>query len=140
MASFNLEDQIYIADDAGGLLGKMYGAYNSTSPYSFYSYPVVKFAVSEGQFCKINEDTGVSENHMDFVLLSVPRGCAEEGNYSLIDEITEYEFYNNNPSLYSLTQIKGFPEAGNWKYKFGFSAVGSWTYKCRQNLNRKYSI
>jgi hypothetical protein len=121
-------------------LPDIYGAYNSTSPYSFYSYPVIKFTVSEGEFCQINDDTGVSGNHVDFVLLSVPRGCASEGNYTQIDEITELQFYNNNPALYQLTQIHGFPEAGNWKYKFGFASVGSWTYQCRHNLNGKFSI
>ena len=40
--------------DASNLLPPIYGAYNSTSPYSFYSYPIIKFAVSEYEFCGIN--------------------------------------------------------------------------------------
>lgn len=98
-----------MANDPDKILPTIYAAFNSTSPYSFYSYPIVKFSVSEGEFCQINEDTGLSGSHEDFVLLSVPRGCASEGNYTEIDEISEYQFYNNNPSLYQLTQIKGFP-------------------------------
>ena len=70
--------------DLDGLLPKIYGAYNSTSPYSFYSYPIIKFSVSEDTFCQINEDTGVSDSHTDFVLLSMPRGCATVGNYTAI--------------------------------------------------------
>jgi fatty-acid desaturase len=48
------------------------------------SYPVIKLAVSEDIFCQINEDTGVSDTHTDFVLLSMPRGCEKEGNYTTI--------------------------------------------------------
>ena len=46
MNMFSLEDNIYTAEDLDNLLPKIYGAYNSTSPYSFYSYPVIKFSVS----------------------------------------------------------------------------------------------
>ena len=140
MSTFSLESHIYTAVDLDGLLPKIYAAYNSTSPYSIYSYPIIKFAVSEDTYCQINEDTGVSDNHVDFVLLSMPRGCQTTGNYTTIAETTELEFYSNNPNLKALTQIKGFPEAGNWKYKMGFAAMGSWTYKCRHNLNGKFSI
>ncbi len=84
MTPFSLESHIYTAEDLDGLLGTIYGAYNSTSPYSFYSYPVIKLAVSEDIFCQINEDTGVSDTHTDFVLLSMPRGCEKEGNYTTI--------------------------------------------------------
>ena len=39
-----------------------------------------------------------------------------------------------------LTTITGFPQAGNWKYKLGFAGVTSWTYRCRHNLDGKFSI
>jgi hypothetical protein len=55
--------------DLNSLLPPIYGAYNSTSPYSFYSYPISKFSVSEYEFCQINEDVGDSPGHNDFVLL-----------------------------------------------------------------------
>jgi hypothetical protein len=62
------------------------------------------------------------------------------GNYSLIESSTEAEFYANNRNLEELTEIEGFPEAGNWDYHFGFASLPSWTYRCRHNLDGKFSI
>jgi len=72
--------------------------------------------------------------------LTYPRGCAKSGNYTLIDSTSEITYYQNNPNLEALTTLTGFPQPGNWQYNFGFSSLPSWTYRCRHNLNKRYSI
>ena len=67
---------------------RMYAAFNATSPYSFYSYPVSKFRVSEYQFCLMDEDTGIDPDHSDFILFNTERGCVQEGNFTTIDSMT----------------------------------------------------
>ena len=42
-----LEDHYSLLSDSGNLLSRFYASFNATSPYSFYSYPVSKFTVSE---------------------------------------------------------------------------------------------
>lgn len=54
--------------------------------------------------------------------------------------MSEISFYQNNPKLQALTTIPGFPQPGNWVYKFGFSAQIGWTYRCRHTFNNKFSI
>jgi hypothetical protein len=44
---FALEDNYRAVNDPTAVLNPLYVAYNSTSPYSFYSYPFIRFAVSE---------------------------------------------------------------------------------------------
>ena len=68
---FALEDHMVVVNDPNTMLEKLYASYNSTSPYSFYAYPVVKFAVSEYEFCQMDQDLGVNPGHSDYVLLSV---------------------------------------------------------------------
>jgi hypothetical protein len=97
-----------------GVLPNIYAVFNSTSPYSFYSYPITSFKVSEYQFCLIDSDTGIDPNHADFVLINTYSGCMEPGNYSIFDNMTESQFYAINPSLTNLTTNKGFPVPGNW--------------------------
>lgn len=82
-----LEDHYSTVSDTNNLLNSLYATYNATSPYSFYSYPISKFAVSEYQFCQIDEDSGVNPGHSEFVLLDIVRGCEVEGNYSKLDSI-----------------------------------------------------
>lgn len=118
----------------------MYATFNSTSPYSFYSYPVIKFDVQEHEFCQMDLDLGISPSHSDYILLNIQRGCASQGNYTLLDSTTEIDFFQNNPSLQALTSIPGFPSPGNWQYLLGFHSLTGWTYQCRHNLNKKYSI
>lgn len=44
-------------------------------------------------------DTGLTPDHSDFVLLNYARGCAREGNFTLMDQMTEIDFYQNNANL-----------------------------------------
>ena len=111
---FTLEDHYSVAEDNASLLSPLYYSFNSTSPYSFYSYPVAKMAVSEYEFCLMDEDTGIDTNHSDYVLLNTARGCAEKGNYSSLASLTEIEFYAANDNLQALTNNTGFPDPGNW--------------------------
>ena len=60
---------------------------------------MIEFEVSEHEFCLIEEDSGLSPEHMEFVLLNYERGCEDEGSYQSLDEINEMEFYQNNPTL-----------------------------------------
>lgn len=83
----------------------LYGIFNATSPYSFYTYPIENFRVSEHEFCLIEEDTGLNPDHSDFILLNIERGCAQVGNLSQLDFLTQKEFYQNNANLQALTQI-----------------------------------
>jgi hypothetical protein len=85
-------------------------------------------------------DSGLSPEHSDFVLLKFARGCAREGNYTLMDQMTEIDFYNNNANLKALTLLPGFPQPGNWVYKFGFTSLTGWTYRCRHTFANKFSI
>lgn len=112
--SFALEDHYTTVTDTDNILSPIYVSYNSTSPYSFYSYPFIKFAVSEYQFCQMDQDTGISTDHSDFLLLKSARGCAKVGNYTRLNSQTEISFYQNNPKLQALTTIPGFPSPGNW--------------------------
>ena len=121
-------------------LNTLYMSFNSTSPYSFYSYPFIKFGVQEYEFCQIDQDLGIDPGHSDYILLKIQRGCAAVGNFTQLDWLTEIDFFQNNPQLQALTSIPGFPSPGNWEYKFGFHSLTGWTYKCRHNLNKKYSI
>lgn len=45
--AFALENHTFTATDTENKLNTLHLVYNSTSPYSFYAYPVSKFAVSE---------------------------------------------------------------------------------------------
>lgn len=54
--------------------------------------------------------------------------------------MSELDFYVNNPALNSLTAIAGFPEPGNWEYKFGFASINGWTYRCRHTFEGKFNI
>lgn len=83
-----LEDHYLQFTDSSNLLSALYGTYNSTSPYSFYSYPISKFAVSEYEFCLIDEDGGLTPDRVQFVLLNQRRGCADPGVYQTLDSIT----------------------------------------------------
>lgn len=122
------------------MLNPLYVSYNSTSPYSFYSYPFIKFTVSEDMFCQMELDTGITPDHSDFVLLNTMRGCATKGNYSQLDSLTQIDFYQYNPKLLNLTTLPGFPTPGNWKYLLGFESLTGWTYNCRHNQQKKFSI
>lgn len=86
--SFALEDHQVTVNDPNHMLNPLYVSYNSTSPYSFYSYPFIKFTVSEDMFCQMDQDTGINPDHSDFVLLNILRGCATKGNYSQLDSMT----------------------------------------------------
>jgi hypothetical protein len=118
----------------------LYGAFDSTSPYSFYSYPINRFAVSEYEFCLIDTDSGLSPEHDDYVLLNNYRGCSETGNYTTIETMDEAGFYAVNSGLSQLTAAKGFPAPKNWDYNLGFESTPSWTYKCRFNYQKVYSV
>lgn len=121
-------------------LRDFYAAFDSTSAYSFYSYPLVDFMVDEYQFCLINTDQGIDPYHSDYVLLNNYRGCADVGNYTIFDTIDEAAFYSANPSLQALTTVKGFPTPGNWAYNLGFLNMPSWTYKCRFSYQKNYNV
>lgn len=121
-------------------LPKLYASFDSTSAYSFYSYPIVNFKVEEYQFCLIDTDQGIDPDHSDYLLLNNYRGCAQVGNYTTIDTIDEATFYSVNSNLNALTAIKGFPTPGNWDYNLGFLSMPSWTYKCRFNYQKNYNI
>lgn len=138
--AFTLEDHMVTLSNTNMSLPNMYASYNSTSPYSFYTYPVSKFAVSEYEFCEMDIDTGLDPSHSDFILLNIQRGCAFPGNYTALDSTPESNFYSNNANLQSLTSITGFPPPSNWDYNLGFSSLPSWTYKCRHTYNSKFSI
>lgn len=88
----------------------------------------------------MDQDLGIDPYHSDYILLKTIRGCASRGNYSILNSQTEINFYQNNPKLLALTSIPGFPSPANWMYHFGFSSMSGWTYTCRHNLNKKYSI
>lgn len=88
----------------------------------------------------MDTDSGLDPGHSDFTLLNIVRGCAGIGNYSLLDSMTEILFYQNNQKLNALSSLAGFPQPGNWKYKFGFASLTGWTYKCRHTYNNKFSI
>lgn len=88
----------------------------------------------------IDADTGISPDHSDFLLLNNYRGCAEIGNYTLLDSMSEIFFYQYNPSLQALTSLNGFPSPSNWQYLLGFSSLPGWTYKCRHTYDNKFSI
>lgn len=139
-SSFSLENNSLVISDTESLLPTMKAAYNSTSPYSFYTYPIVKFQISEYEFCLMDEDSGIDPDHSDFILLSESRGCVELGNYSTLDSLSEIDFYASNPQLDSLQNKTGFPNPSNWEYNLGFANVPSWTYPCRHNYDRKFSI
>ena len=111
---FALEDHYTTVTDSGSILNTMYMSFNSTSPYSFYSYPFIKFAVQEYEFCQIDQDLGINPSHSDYILLKIQRGCAGVGNFTQLDYQTEIDFFQNNPQLQSLTSIPGFPSPGNW--------------------------
>lgn len=138
--SFPLEDHQSTVNDPLSMLSPLYVSYNSTSPYSFYSYPFIKFSVSEYEFCEMDQDTGIDPLHSDFVLLNIQRGCARTGKYTQLDSMTEITFYASNPNLQAMTAIAGFPQPDNWKYLFGFASLTGWTYKCRHTYNNKFSI
>jgi hypothetical protein len=139
-SAFALEDHQNVATGSTQFLKTLFASYNSTSPYSFYSYPITKFAVSEYQFCQMDADSGLNPAHSDFVLLNYARGCAREGNYSLLDQMSEISFYANNQQLQNLTLLPGFPQPGNWLYNLGFASLTGWTYKCRHTFSNKFSI
>ena len=122
------ENQVLIADADQVYNKELYGVFNATSPYSFYNYPISQFMVSEYRFCLINEDSGIDPDHTDFILLTKERGCAQEGNFTTIDSMTEKDFFQNNPKLDILQDINGFPPPNLWEYKLGFTAVPSWDY------------
>lgn len=83
----------------------------------------------------------MTPGHSEFVLLNYERECEEIGeNYQTLDEMTEIEFYANNPNLDELSDIDGFPKPANWIYKLGFSSMPSWTYYCRHNYDGKFSV
>ena len=82
---FPLEDHYSTVNDTDGVLNSLYVAFNSTSPYSFYSYPIIKFAVQEYDFCQMDQDLGINPAHSDFILLNVERGCAASGNFTQLD-------------------------------------------------------
>ena len=88
----------------------------------------------------MDQDSGITSDHSDFVLLKTQRGCATKGNYSLLDSKTEIEFYQYNAKLQNLTTLPGFPTPGNWKYMLGFQSLTGWTYNCRHNQQQKFSI
>lgn len=77
---------------------------------------------------------------MEFVLLNQKRGCADVGDFQVLDSITEIEFYANNPALDALSTNNGFPKPGNQIYNLGFASLPSWTYNCRHNYDKKFSI
>jgi hypothetical protein len=81
---FPLEDHYLTVSDTNTMINPIYVSYNSTSPYSFYSYPFIKFAVSEYEFCQMNQDTGKNPDHSDYILLNKVRGCASKGNWTLL--------------------------------------------------------
>lgn len=84
----SLEDHYLPISDPAIVLPSLYATFNATSPYSFYSYPVSKFAVSEYEFCLIDEDSGLTPDRVEFVLLNQKRGCADAGPYHTLDSIT----------------------------------------------------
>ena len=137
---FALEDHYSTLTDNESVLNTLYASFNSTSPYSFYSYPMIKFAVEEFEFCQMDQDMGISPSHSDYILLNIQRGCADRGNFTQLDWQTEITFFENNPALQDLTVIPGFPSPGNWEYLLGFQSLTGWTYQCRHNLNKKFSI
>ena len=139
-SAFSLEDNYVTVTDSATYLKTMYASFNSTSPYSFYSYPIANFAASEYEFCQIYQDSGLDPDHSDFLLLNYPRGCAGKGNYTLLDSMNEISFYQNNPRLQALTLLPGFPQPGNWAYKLGFASLAGWTYRCRHTFSNKFSI
>lgn len=75
-----LEDHYRVVLDDDQVLNTFYVTYNATSPYSFYSYPLSKMVVSEHEFCLIDDDSGLSPDHSEFILLNSERGCEETGN------------------------------------------------------------
>ena len=85
---FSLEDHYSVVPDSNNILNPLYASYNSTSPYSFYSYPFIKFTVSEYEFCEMDQDAGIDPNHSDFILLNYARGCASVGQYNRLDSMT----------------------------------------------------
>jgi hypothetical protein len=137
---FQLEDHFLTVPDPDQVLPTLYASFNSTSPYSFYAYPVAKLGAQEFEFCQMEQDLGISPSHSDYVLLNVQRGCASEGNWSLLDSQSEIVFFENNPELQALAAVPGFPPPGNWQYRLGFQSLAGWSYKCRHNLNGKYAI
>lgn len=139
-ANFTLEDHVSVVTDTPSVLSPLYVSYNSTSPYSFYSYPISKFTVSEYYFCLMDQDTGIDPTHSDFILLNSQRGCASSGNYTTLDSISEITFYSVNPNMQALVGLNGFPSPGNFLYSWGFSSLPGWTYKCRHTFNNKFSI
>lgn len=64
----------------------------------------------------------------------------DEGNYTVVDTMEEAGFYAVNTGLNALVGGKGFPAPGNWGYHLGFMSVPGWTYKCRFNYQKTYSI
>lgn len=74
------------------------------------------------------------------MLLNAVRGCGDRGNYTEIDSDAEVGFYGNNPGLAVLGGVGGFPQPGNWRYRLGFKAFASWTYRCRHNFGGRFSI
>ena len=80
-----LEDHYTSVTDSDGVLNTLYMSFNSTSPYSFYSYPFIKFAVQEYEFCQIDQDLGIDPAHSDYILLNVQRSCAGVGNFTQLD-------------------------------------------------------
>lgn len=86
--AFSLEDNYFTVLNSAPLMKTLYAAFNSTSPYSFYTYPIGKLVVSEYEFCQIDTDTGLDPQHSDFVLLKYARGCAKAGNYSRLGSMS----------------------------------------------------
>ena len=55
--------------------------------------------------------------------------------------MTEVEFYSNNANLAALEDsIQGFPPPNLWEYHLGYTAVPSWKYQCRHNMDQKFKI
>ena len=74
-SNFELENNTLVINDPESLLPALNALFNSTSPFSFYTYPIIKFKVSEFEFCLMDEDSGLDLDHSDFILLSETRGC-----------------------------------------------------------------
>ena len=58
-----LESNTVLIENGTILSNPLYGIFNATSPYSFYTYPINDFKVSEYEFCLISEDTGIDPGH-----------------------------------------------------------------------------
>jgi hypothetical protein len=56
-SQFSLEDNFVVVTNSASKLKAKYAHFN-VPPYSFSSYLITEFAVSDYQFCQIDQDTG----------------------------------------------------------------------------------